>query len=419
MVSNRNILLIAYYFPPLGMGGVGRPFGLFKYLPEFGYDVTVLTVKNILYPEYDFTLLGNMDKSRIIRAGSLDPSRLMYLWGKRKKGLPEEGVSKKLSIFYFPDSKRGWNAFAFRKSAAVIQRGNISAIVTTSPPPSSHLLGLALKRKYDIPWIADFRDLWFSLPIEEVYSSGPGRKYALNLKSRIVDTADEIVTVNNDIRRYINRGEVIMNGADIDTVSRWKSESDMGRDNFVIGILGTINYLCPLEPLLRALSSLVSRDNSLRNKISIIHVGHCDQQSKDSVSRYDLGEIINLRGYLPKAKAIESLAGVDLLYFSVAAFGGYNILPRRIFDYLVSGKPIMGVAPEDSDAALLLKDYEYGTVFAEDNIGGMADYLYTMYHNIRSAGRREREGEIDIMKYSTRTMAQKYAGILDRVIKNG
>jgi len=76
--NNKTVLLVAYYFPPMGMGGVGRPYALFRYLPDYGYNVIVLTVKDILYPQYDYSLLNEGDKSCIYRTGSLDPARLLY-----------------------------------------------------------------------------------------------------------------------------------------------------------------------------------------------------------------------------------------------------------------------------------------------------------------------------------------------------
>ena len=394
------------------MGGVGRPLGLYKYLPQYGYDITVLTVKNIVYSEYDYSLLDKVDRSRIIRSGSLDPARLLYLSGIRRPERLKAGL-KKYSSAIMPDSKRGWNILAFRKAEKIIKKNNISTVITSSPPPSSHLLGLKLKAKYNIPWIADFRDLWFSLPIEQVYHTREQIGYALELKKRIMEKADDIVSVNSDIKNYLGKGTVIRNGADWDLREIWNKGKESRAGRFVIGVLGTINYLCPIEPLFAAVSKLIEKNQSLSDKISIIHAGYYDKEMMtELLSKYHLEKIVSLKGYLPRQEAIAALAEASVLYLSVGQFGGFNILPGRIFDYLISGRPIMAVVPSKSDAADLIRQYGRGEVFAVDNTAGIGEYIEKqMNHASKSTAVDEKE----LLKYSTAAMAESYAELLTKV----
>jgi Glycosyl transferase 4-like domain len=417
MPPDRTVLLISYYFPPLGMGGVGRPLALYKYLPESGYKVIVLTVKNILYPEYDHSLLEGINGTNVVRTNSLDPARLLYLLGLRNaKAFDTSGI-RKLSRRQRPDSKRGWHFFALRKAEGLIRNEKIDVIITTSPPPSSHLLGLKLKEKFDIRWIADFRDLWFSLPIEQVYDNAADRAYALDLKKMITDRADEVVSVNNDIRRYLGRGEVIMNGADIETARFWDRSKARSDNKLVIGLLGTINHLCPIEPLLNAISALMKTNSKWKERLSVIHVGYCAGEATASISRYGLDDIIKRRGYLPKGEAIRAMAECDLLYLGVEKFGGCNILPGRIFDYLISGKPILGVVPEDSDAAALLHEYPGGTVIPPEKSELLTRHLEEIAEKPKIEDRPPELDEQRKLKYSSLTTARKYAALLDGVFK--
>ncbi|MCX6828256.1 MAG: glycosyltransferase [candidate division Zixibacteria bacterium] len=417
MPPDRTILLISYYFPPLGMGGVGRPLALYKYLPESGYKVRVLTVKNILYPEYDYSLLEGIDAANVIRTDSFDPARLLYLLGLRNTMALDTSGIRSLSRRRRPDSKRGWHFFALRKAEEIIKREKIDAVITTSPPPSSHLLGLKLKEKFNIRWVADFRDLWFSLPIEQVYAHPADQAYALDLKKMIIERADEVVSVNNDIRRYLGRGEVIMNGADIETARLWEGPKARSDDRLVIGLLGTINYLCPIEPLLKGISALIKADSKWKERLSIIHVGHCAKEAIASISRHGLEDIIRRKGYLPKGEAIKAMADCDLLYLAVEKFGGYNILPGRIFDYLISGKPILGVVAKDSDAAALLHEYPLGTVIPPEKSELIARHLEEMAGRPKIIDRSPKLDEHIKLKYSSITTAKKYAALLDRVLK--
>src|SRR3990172_5099975 len=155
---NRSILVISYYFPPVGMAGVQRPLGLAKYLHRLGWKVYVLTVKPVAYWETDTTLLEDFPKEiSIFRAGSLDPARISYLLGRKKRTLPGFRPNAGKLVW---DSKLGCVPFLWAKGCRLIEKFSISAVWTTSPPPSVHLAGLWLKQTNDIRWFADFRDPW-------------------------------------------------------------------------------------------------------------------------------------------------------------------------------------------------------------------------------------------------------------------
>ena len=410
-MPDKNILLIAYYFPPLGMGGVGRPLALFRHLPEYGYNVHVVTVKNIVYPEYDYSLLDNLNTDCVHRTGSFDPSRLLYLAGKRKQiQLSVTATSKRLMLY--PDMKRGWVPFAVKRAAKLIETINFDAVITTSPPPSAHLVGLTLKDKYNIPWIADFRDFWYSRPIEEVYGTPKGKQYAMDLKNRILKNADGIVCTSHAIKKYLGRGEIIYNAADSAICDLWKREM-ADNDKFTIGVLGTINDLCPIEPLFKALNEARKNNESLLNNLSIVHVGHGDRELLSTqAAKYNLDSKITFCGYLPKQDAIKQLAVVDLLYIGVKNYGNNHILPGRIFDYLISGKPVLGMVPRDSDAERLLHDYPLGTSFAPDNTNDAANFLTDMINGTM----KFHDAMFDSSEYTHKKLASNYAGVIDKLI---
>ena len=414
--KNKTILLIAYYFPPLGMGGVGRPYALFRHLPDYGYNVVVLTVKDILYPQYDYSLLNKNDSSKIFRCGSFDPARILYKFGKREQNqtsYPE--LSSKLP-FYFPDLKRGWIYFAKRKLKVLLKNNNFSAVITTAPPPSVNLLGLEVKKKLQLPWIADLRDYWFSLPIEKIYSDGWNKNYSLRLKTKIQKYADKIISVNNDIKKYYGRGEVIMNGSDLSVLEQWQKSDRIFTEKLTIGLLGTFNYLVPVEPLFLAIRKIIDSNKILESKLQIIHAGNTDDQFDALIDKYNLSNVVVKKGYLERSLAIEALLSSDLLYIGVNKFDGYNILPGRIFDYLVSGKPVLGLVPENSDIAVLLDEYQYGTSITDYDIEKVAKYLTTILEKKNKDNIPPESHNYDAEKYTMPVLAKKYAEVLDRLV---
>ncbi len=415
--GNKTILLIAYYFPPLGMGGVGRPYALFRYLPDYGYNVIVLTVNDILYPQYDYSLLNESDKENIYRTGSFDPARILYLMGKRKLGQSGYPTMSRKLPFYFPDLKRGWIYFAKKRLNKLLKNNDFSAVITTAPPPSVNLLGLEVKKISQIPWVADLRDYWFSLPIEKIYSDGEKKNYSLRLKSEIQNQADQIISVNNDIKKYYGRGEVIMNGADQSVLEQWQKSGQITSEKLTIGLLGTFNYLVPAEPLFEAVREIIDSNKILEEKIQIIHAGFTDAEFDNLINKYALGKIVIKKGYLERSRAIEELLPCDILYIGVNKFDQYNILPGRVFDYLVSGKPVLGLVPENSDIAYLLDDYPYGTAITDYDIEKVVNYLRVSLEKKMNNSLPTQSFEYDAEKYTMPVLAKKYAAVLDRLVR--
>ncbi len=413
MADGKNILLISYYFPPLGGGGVGRSSALARYLPEHGYDVHVVTVKDIVYPGYDYTQLEGVGTSRIYRTGSIDPARILYLLGKRNQkraGFPK--ITGKLPL-YLPDLKRGWNYFAYRKARELIRKFNIDLVITTSPPPSSHLTGLKLKMRDGVKWVADFRDFWFPLPIEKIYRQGFARNYAMRLKDMIVDKADEIVSVNEDIGKYLGRGVTIQNGAEESLTDLWRNSTGTP-DQYCIGLFGTFNELVPVEPLLKAVREISDSGNEGGREIRIKHVGPGNTYIMEAASKYGLGDRISFGGYRLKNDAIKFLADCDLFYLALEDMTPYHILPGRTFELLMSGKPIVGMVPAGSSVDKLLREYPNGHVFNSDSTESLIEAIDECRRDTERSGIKLDPDSI--YKYSTRRMVDEYARLIDRLV---
>src|ERR1041385_5466377 len=142
---NHNVLVIAYYFPPMGLSGVQRTLKFVKYLPQFGWQPTVLTVTPTGYFAQDYTLLEEIHSHRIEveRVGSLDPNLLF-----RKKGvikMPSESWRKVLTFvsdtFFIPDNKIGWKRKALKAAEVLFEKKKFDIIFATAPPFTDFLIG--------------------------------------------------------------------------------------------------------------------------------------------------------------------------------------------------------------------------------------------------------------------------------------
>ena len=134
----NKVLLIAYHFPPLGGGGVFRTLKFTKYLPEFGYQPHVLTVKNPMYRIKDPTLIREIPPSaKVYRTFSFEH---IILRAPRLLGI-------NLKWFYVPDENIGWLPSAVRQGEKIIRKANIDIVYATAPIFTSFLIGFLLKMR--------------------------------------------------------------------------------------------------------------------------------------------------------------------------------------------------------------------------------------------------------------------------------
>ena len=170
----NKALIITYYWPPSGGAGIQRWLKFAKYLPEFGWQPVILTVneQHAVYPLTDNSL--EKEVANNITVYRTAATNWFRFYSSNKAKVPSAGFASNLNNsikgkisrfirgnFFIPDPRRGWNKFAFAKACEIIEKENITTIITTSPPHSTQLIGLKLKKKFkELKWIADLRDPW-------------------------------------------------------------------------------------------------------------------------------------------------------------------------------------------------------------------------------------------------------------------
>ncbi len=410
----KRVLLICYYFPPLGGAGVARPLGLYKHLPMHGWECDVLAVKNVAYRSYEPELLDGLDTSHIYRAGSTDPQRLLYLLGMRevKDRTFEKGRS--FAESFFPDSKVGWVRSAVRLGRTLASNRKYDAMISTSPPMSSHLVGLQLAKECRIPWIADFRDFWHAHPAEQIFE-GSKLDRALDLLKQITTMSAELTAVNASIQEYFGRGEVIMNSVELEFISLWQQPQPT--KDFIIGVLGTLNEFSPIEPLLQLLARYRQEQPELFQKIKVIYIGIADTVLLNAqLQHYQLTDIFTYHGAKNRKESIRLLQECSLLHVAMPAEKDKVFSTGRIFTLLASGRPILAAAPENSEVARLVQSSEGGgALFLPNRLNGAITYLTEQI-------KKQQQGILPTiaplasrLRYSSESMAEQFAAILNRI----
>ncbi len=366
-LNMKKVLILTYYFPPLGLGGTQRIAKFVKYLPSFGWQPTVVTVKPIAYWALDSSLEKNVKGVRIFRTESCDPQRLLARLGKtrlhvssaEKKGGWLAAVNQKVVPFFLvPDSKILWHPFAFKKIKKLLADEHFDALMTTSPPHSVHLLGRKAAKKFGLPWLADFRDGWAGSHI--VYE--PTRwHYRCNKRwqKRVVRSASAVVAASPGIdaslqasSERLDKFHVITNGFDHDDFP----VSINTNAKYTLCYSGTINRFADPEPFLDALVLLNNRTD-LREKLAVEFVGlDTIGGFAEMVKNRQLGDIVTVVGQKDHVEAVKHLASADALLLIARARDEDTFIPGKTFEYLGARKPIFSVSTSRCTNALL-KDY--------------------------------------------------------------
>ncbi len=407
----KRLLLICYYFPPLGGAGVNRPLALVKQLPKHGWEVHVLTVKPVTYRMYEPELLDSIDTTHVYRSGSRDPQRLMWLMGLRK---PRQRVierARPASDRFFPDNKVGWLRPAVRLGRTLVANQRYDAIVSTSPPITCHLIARHLARETGLPWVADFRDYWTSRKPADWYDSDSMTARAEKLLADISRQASGIVAVNGAVAHFVNASYVIPNAFDPDLATAWQPPDP---EDFVIGVMGTLNEMLPIAPLIELLRSLRQHQPDLFERVKLVHAGDVDPDwLTRQLQQAALTDRMTSWGFLPREEAFKKLSAAAVFYLGLANQMDLGVTTARIYDIIASGRPILACLPGEGELSQLLREFDHTCVYAPDQNERARDWLTAQM-------RRHFKGELtpnadtpDIQRHSSVRLAESYAQLLD------
>ena len=372
----KKVLIITYYWPPSGGSGVQRWLKFVKYFRDFGIEPIVLTVA----PE--FAALPNIDESleHEIPAGiEVHKTRAKSPFGfykKIKKGtIPNSGFAGegKANLFdnlfrfirgnfFIPDARIGWNKFALEKARELIHLHAIDTVITSSPPHSTQLIGLQLKKEFNLKWLADLRDPWTEIYYNKLlFRTNWAKKIDYRHEQACLQNADTLIVVSEDIKRrfgearetILEKIHVIPNGFDEEDFSHERTKNDAGIK--YISYVGNLGLQYPIEEFLKTFSELVKVDEQWR----IRFVGNVSDVLTTEIQKLGLEKWVEFTPYVEHKKAVEYMINSDLLLLIIPnTENNKGILTGKLFEYIATGNPIIYIGPEDGDALEILKKTE-------------------------------------------------------------
>lgn len=428
----RKVLVIAYYFPPLGLSGVQRTLKFVKYLPLYNWKPTVLTVSPGTYFAHDSSLLKEIEPLNIsiLRAKSIDPTRLFRKGsteGGRVVRMPREWIRKTLNVasqlIFVPDNKIGWKRNACRVASDLLKREKFDLIFATAPPYTDFLIGRYLKKKFGLPLVLDYRDAWVDNPYH-FYLTPLHRWLHQRLEKRVLRDSDKIITINRRIKELLLKRYPFLQYQDVEIISQGFDPADFHldgvplinkKDKMRITYSGTFIDKRTPKYFLRALYKVFQEQPELRTKIEACFVGHFRQENLKLVQKLGLQDVVRVVGYVDHNECVRYLVSSDVLWLIIGKGKGEDMMSTgKLFEYFGARKPILGCVP-DGIAKMAIQDSGAGVVVDPYDVEAIASAIKDLYKRYE-AGELRGPNEEFVEKFNRKRLTADLARTFELLV---
>lgn len=428
----KKVLIISYHFSKKESIGSIRIQGLAKYLPAFGWAPTIVTAKQPSGENQKFAipsscfLIETEFKDRnasLAKLFGINPNKpidqsLKIKQHKGDKSIFDHGWNLTKEILCYPDPQKGWYKYAYEAGKKLLQEDRYDAIISSSFPVTSHIIARDLKRQFNIPWIADLRDLWTQNPY---YTYSPFRKLIeTQLEKRTLKYADALTTVSEPLRNIlISRYEgkyvlSILNGFDPEEMN------SSGPLNKCLSITYTgVLYRGRRdpEPLLKVLRELIDEGTLEKDDVSVDFYGRKESWLEDIITKYTLNDIVSQHGPVSREIAIkkqwESQILLLLTWNNPQEYGVYT---GKVFDYLAAKRPILSLGLSGGVVAKILEETKAG--FHASTEEDLKKYIINAYTSFINSGSVEYEGiQSKVSEYSHLKMVERFTDVLNHIVE--
>ncbi len=425
--STKKLLIITYYWPPAGGPGVQRWLKFVKYLPDFDVQPIVFVPENPTYPIVDSNLVAEVsDKAIILKTPIFEPYQLASFLSKNKTKKISSGIipnQKKQSFLekvmlwvrgnlFIPDARVFWVKPSVAYLEKYIRENEIDTIITSGPPHSLHLIGLELKQKMNLKWLADFRDPWTTIGYHKsLRLSHYAAKKHKQLESQVLNSADTIIVTSKTTKAEFQALttkpiEVITNGFDVEKVDKQSLDT-----KFSLAHIGS--FLSERNPKIvwESLVELCTEIPDFKSHLEIKLIGAISQEVLDTIEQFGLNSFLNNLGYVSHAEAVaHQRKSQVLLLIEINSDETKSILPGKLFEYMVSERPILAIGPKDSDFAEIITNTNSG-VFFEYSEKAKLKQTIQEYYNQFLVGKLQSHA-VGLQQYSRKNLTQQLVALL-------
>lgn len=435
----KRVLIISYYWPPTGGSGVQRWVKFAKYLPQEGWQPVIYTPENPEQLAVDASLEAEVPaEAEIVKTRIIEPYEL-YRKFLRRSGHGEAAVevnpvnARNKSFFqkaamwvrgnlFLPDPRCLWIGPSVRFLKNYLKDHPVDLIVSTGPPQSMHMIGRRLSLETGLPWIADFRDPWTKIFYFKHLAMMPSTlKWHQRMEKKVLDDASAVVAVSPLVQQDFQAMtqtpvELITNGFDECDFPEGRCEDAFGGPDKDFVITHTGLFAADGNPtiLWKVLADKCRADENFGKHLKIRLVGKTDSQITDSLEAVGLSDnVINL-GYQPHAVAVEEQRTASLLILPLRKEPEYKaVLPGKLFEYLASWRPVLGIGQTDGAMSIILNTTKTGLVLDWNDEASLARFIELCWQRHLKGGLTVEDA--DISQFTRKELTRRMAALFDRV----
>lgn len=433
-MARKKILIVSYYWYPFADVGTYRISRFAKYLAKSGWDIVVLTSKKAaagMKGEPDDPVLENIS---VYRANIIEPVSLLKgsKGGGAKTSNPsiffqkDAGLISRLAVWarlnlMIPDAKFTWKWFAVPLGKKVIEQEKPDVILSTSPPPTTSLIAKKLAEWSGLPWHADFRDPWTNI---YYYDDNPqsawARKRNKKLEGSVLKEADRLSVVNHGFfpsYQLDDKLEKIPNGFDPDHIIQ--NDKSTANKKFTIRYFGSLKVNQYPEAFISALKTLTEEHPEIADKIAFQFFGSINEDIRRDIEKASSRIESTFNGYISHDRMMELVNTSDLLLLVIGRTKNSKFaLSTKVFEYMISGNPVLGIGPVDGAAADLVTETNIGKFFAHDDHRGVQDYILQAFEAYKEQRVLAEPDKKAIEEYSFKNLTQKLESSLNSLTES-
>jgi hypothetical protein len=392
--GTHRVLVIAYYFPPMGLSGVQRTLKFVKYMRRSGWEPTVLTAGAVGYYAFDESLMAEAEAAeiRIERTSGFDFNALLAQ--KNQPRSQQQGQSRRTNrlvkmpaewlrklgstlsnALFVPDNKRGWARQAYRRAKELLQNEPFDLVFVSAPPFSAARVGARLAREFQIPFVVDYRDLWFGNQFH-TYPTPFHRQLHKKFEYEMLTATKKIIVTNRQMKQVIMATYPFLTFDDIVIIPHGFDPADFRgitptpreTTKFRLGYAGIFYDFVTPKYFLQAFKLIVREQPQIAADMELHFFGLLRKENKRLVRRLGLEAFVKDFGYLDHRDSVRGILSCDALWMMVGqARNADTISSGKLYEYFGSHKPIIVCVP---DGALAQAAQKYGAsvVTAPDNV---------------------------------------------------
>ena len=438
----KRVLVITYYWPPTGGSGVQRWVKFAKYLPDEGWQPVIYTPENPEQLAVDHTLEAEIPEgTEIIKTHITEPYELYKKFlkgsGHKKEAVEVNPVNAQNKTFaqkaamwvrgnlFRPDPRCLWIRPSVKFLKKYLEEHPVDIIVSTGPPQSMHLIGRELARETGLPWIADFRDPWTKIfYFKHLSMTAATERWHSRMEQKVLDEATAVVAVSPLVQKEFQEMtktpvELITNGFDECDFAGLSEVCAAGGPEADFTVTHTGLFAADGNPiaLWETLSELCTKDSTFRKALKIKLIGKTDDQITDAIKNAGLEDNLVNMGYQPHNVAVEEQRKASVLILPLRKEPEYKaVLPGKLFEYMASQRPILGIGQPDGAMAMIMDQTKTGTVLDWEDKAHLQDFILECWN-------RHRNGELnleksDISRFERRNLTRQMAKLFEKLTKN-